>query len=70
MCVRGCEKRLRECVCARDRLTVCRVSSSDDEIDVQGNDRGDGKDGSGLDLISLKTPADGAMQFGFEEEED
>jgi hypothetical protein len=49
---------------------VCRVSSSDDEIDVQANDRGDGNDGAGVDLMSPKTPADGAMQFGFEEEED
>jgi hypothetical protein len=70
VCVCGCEKRLRECVCARDRLTVCRVSSSDDEIDVQANDRGDRNDGAGVDLMSPKTPADGAMQFGFEEEED
>ena len=46
------------------------MSSSDDEIDVQANDQGDGNYGAGVDLMSPKTPADGAMQFGFEEEED
>jgi hypothetical protein len=61
---------MRACVCARDRLTVCRVSSSADDIDVQPDDRGDGNDGAGAEVMSPTTPADGAMQFGFEDEED